>query len=134
MTPTFEYLTQSVQKVLPESRAAWVFGSFVRGQLQADSDIDLAVDWPESDDGKRLDAMMQLAQLLGRDVDLLDFKKVSTVMQHQILTTGQQLFSHDPIRTLNYNTFVQSEYQSIQRWRKPMMQALSKRLMEAGHE
>jgi uncharacterized protein len=134
MTPTFESLTQSVQKVLPQSRAAWVFGSFVRGQLRSDSDIDLAVDFSESDSGMRLDAMAKLAAIFGRDVDLLDFKKVSTVMQHQILTTGQELFSHDPIRTLNYNTFVQSEYQNIQRWRKPMMQALSKRLMEVGNE
>lgn len=134
MIPTIESLTRSVQQVLPQSRAAWVFGSFVRGQLNSDSDIDVAVDLLDCDDRKRLDAMAQLACMFGRDVDLLDFKRVSTVMQYQILTTGQELFSHDPVWTLNYNTFVQSEYQNIQRWRKPMMQALSQRLMGADRE
>jgi uncharacterized protein len=134
MIPTIESLTRSVQQVLPQSRAAWVFGSFVRGQLNSDSDIDVAVDLLDCDDRKRLDAMAQLACMFGRDVDLLDFKRVSTVMQYQILTTGQELFSRDPVWTLNYNTFVQSEYQNIQRWRKPMMQALSQRLMGADRE
>ncbi len=134
MMPTIDSLRRSVQQVLPKCRAAWVFGSLARGQFRANSDIDLAVDFFESDDLLRLEAMRQLASIFGRDVDLLDFKKISTVMQYQILTTGQELFSRDPVQTLNYNTFVQSEYQNIQRWRKPMMQALSSRLLEACNE
>jgi uncharacterized protein len=131
--PTLESLSQSVQQVLPKTRAAWVFGSFVRGQIRADSDIDLAIDFLDTDEMQRLLAKQQLASMFGRDVDLLDFKKAPTVMQYQILATGQELFSRDPVRTLNYNTFVQSEYQKIQRWRKPMIQEISKRLMKADH-
>jgi uncharacterized protein len=37
----------------------------------------------------------QLADQLGCSVDLLDLRAASTVMQHQILTSGQRLWAKD---------------------------------------
>ena len=58
-----------------------------------DSDIDLAVLVAGKADPVRLWELGQtLASELDRDVDLIDLRAASTVMQYQIITTGRRLW------------------------------------------
>ena len=76
---------------VPNLLAVYAFGSRIQGTAQTRSDLDLAVLvagyaeplalWELSGD---------LADLAGCQVDLLDLRAASTVMQHQILTTGER--------------------------------------------
>src|SRR5471032_341665 len=85
-----------LRQCLPTLLAVYLFGSHAQGTADDDSDIDIAV----LVEGK-LDPVQawELAQTLavraGCDVDLLDLRACSTVMQYQVVTTGRRLWSGD---------------------------------------
>ena len=54
------------------------------------------------------DRSQQLANVLGCDVDLLDLRAVSTVMQYQIITTGKVLWAKDAQAAI-FESFILSE-------------------------
>ncbi len=95
----FQAMLHLLQKRLPGLLAVYAFGSRVkRGgtQAQADSDLDLAVLVEGRADPILLfDLMGELADVAGCPVDLLDLRATSTVMQHQVFTTGEQLWAKD---------------------------------------
>lgn len=81
---------------LPGLLAVYAFGSRVRGGASAESDLDLAV----LVEGYVAPLMLwesagELAELAGCAVDLLDLRAASTVMQHQVLTTGERWWARD---------------------------------------
>jgi predicted nucleotidyltransferase len=88
-----------VQQRLPRVLSVYAFGSRVadNGQHANDnSDLDLAVLVEGYADPLILFELSgQLADKLGCSVDLLDLRAASTVMQHQILTSGQRLWAKD---------------------------------------
>lgn len=133
--PSHEVIVHAVREVLPRARAAWLFGSATQGRFHSGSDLDIAVDTVETLSAmQRWEAGEQLARQFGRDVDLLDFRHLSTVMQAQVLSTGTLLFSVEPTETADYCAFVFSEYQNIQSWRQPMMRQLADRLSMQGRQ
>lgn len=99
VTTTFntELILRLLQQRLPNLLAVYLFGSQASGQATPSSDIDLAVLMPGYLDPIELwDISGDLAEVLQLDVDLLDFRAASTVMQHQILSTGMRLLATDP--------------------------------------
>ena len=76
--------------------AVYAFGSQINGTANKSSDLDLAVLVPGYADVIELwDISSDIAELVNCEVDLLDFRAASTVMQYQILMTGQRLFAID---------------------------------------
>lgn len=127
--PSRDIITQLVRDVLPDARAAWLFGSAATGHWREGSDIDLAVSMPRPFTASaRMAAMEKMIAALGIEVDLLDFNQMHTVMQVQIIDTGHLLFSQDPVALAQYQGFLHTEYQNIQQWRQPMMVQMAKRL------
>lgn len=89
-------LIEALRAALPELLSIYAFGSLVSGQSGPESDHDLAVLVPGKVDPLRLfELASELAGIAKRSVDLLDFRAASTVMQHQILTTGQRWWARD---------------------------------------
>lgn len=87
-----------LQHSLPGLLAVYGFGSRITGQARADSDLDLAVLVAGYADPVLLFELAgELADRVGCEVDLLDMRAASTVMQHQILSTGLRLWSADPL-------------------------------------
>lgn len=131
--PSDDSITAAVVDVVPTAKAVWLFGSAAKGHWRPGSDLDLAVQtgeaWTMTD---RLEAANTLSQRLGIEVDLLDFQRLDTVMQVQVLDTGRLLFARDPVALIQYAGFLHTEYQHIQRWRQPMMRALAERLTASG--
>lgn len=77
-------------KALPLLREAGVvrsslFGSYVRGEENEDSDIDMLIEYPK---GKSLldlvDLEMKLEEVLGKKVDLVTYKSVSPYLKEYI--------------------------------------------------
>ena len=131
--PSRDVITQVVRDVLPDARAAWLFGSAAKGNWREGSDIDLAVSMPQPFTAAvRISAAERMIAALGIEVDLLDFDQMHTVMQVQIIDTGSLLFSQDPVALAQYQGFLHTEYQNIQQWRQPMMVRLAQRLSDAG--
>jgi len=131
--PADATISEAVRDLLPTASAAWLFGSAAKGRWTIDSDLDIAVDLPVAlEPAERWDLALTLADRLGAPVDLLDFRRLHTVMQVQILDTGRLLFTTDPSSTASYGGFVHTEYQHMQRWRQPLMQQLAQRLGGTG--
>lgn len=63
-----------IRKVLssyPSVRRAAIFGSFVRGEQKDSSDVDLLIETDGKDASEVMDIGFDLAEKLGRDVDML---------------------------------------------------------------
>nr|WP_324258773.1 nucleotidyltransferase domain-containing protein [Cellvibrio fontiphilus] len=97
LTPEAESLVcTELQKAFPNALGIYAFGSRVQGTANAQSDLDLAVLVAGYADPLQLFEMAnQLADKLGYEVDLLDLRTASTVMQYQVITTGRRLWAKD---------------------------------------
>lgn len=89
-------IVQTLQTRVPDLLAIYAFGSQIQGTAGPDSDLDLAVlvaGYAEPLELWQLTG--DLADMAGCPVDLLDLRAASTVMQYQIITTGQRWWSKD---------------------------------------
>lgn len=79
----------------PEISAVYLFGSFATGHSKPKSDIDLGILFVEDVDGfARVNMETEVSNLLARDVDLIDMRKSSPFLRHQIYKYGKTLY-HD---------------------------------------
>ena len=89
-------LIQTVQQRVPNLLALYAFGSRVQGTAGPASDLDLALLVAGYAEPLALWALAgDLADLAGCPVDLLDLRAASTVMQYQVITTGQRWWQRD---------------------------------------
>lgn len=95
LTPALiDALLTHLKAQLPTLLGVYAFGSRVQAELadtvRADSDLDLAVLVEGYADPVQLwHLSAELADKAGCDVDLLDLRAASSVMQQQVLLTGQ---------------------------------------------
>jgi predicted nucleotidyltransferase len=91
-----EALLHLLQRRFPGLLALYGFGSRVTGGATAESDLDLAILVDGQVDPLSLFHLAgEMAEFVGCDVDLIDFRTASTVMQYQILTTGERWWQKD---------------------------------------
>lgn len=89
-------LIHSLQTRIPDLLAIYAFGSRIQGTARLDSDLDLAVLVAGYADPLILfEVANELADVAGYAVDLLDLRAASTVMQYQIITTGERWWTLD---------------------------------------
>ena len=106
---------------LPNTMAIYAFGSQVHDTASTESDLDLAVLVAGYAEALILwDLAGSLADLVGCQVDLLDLRAASTVMQYQVITTGKRLWSVGLQASL-FETFVLSEKTALDEARAPLM-------------
>ena len=73
-----------------------VFGSAARGEMRPDSDIDLLVEFlPSAEVGllEHAGLMLDLAQLLGRKVDLVSKRGLKPLIRDSILREAQPVYA-----------------------------------------
>jgi len=78
---------------------AGVFGSFVRGEQQANSDIDILVEFREPEEKTLLDLVgleLELTTLLNRKVDLLTYRSLHPLLKDHILSEEKVLYEERP--------------------------------------
>jgi uncharacterized protein len=111
----------AIRARLPHAMAVYAFGSQVQGTAGGTSDLDLAVLVAGYADPLVLwDLAGPLADIAGCPVDLLDLRAASTVMQYQILTTGQRLWDSG-VQVGLFECFVLSEKMDLDAARAPLM-------------
>lgn len=102
-------LIHSLQIRIPDLLAIYAFGSRIQGTARLDSDLDLAVLVAGYADPLILfEVANELADVAGYAVDLLDLRAASTVMQYQIITTGERWWTLDMQAAL-FEAFILSE-------------------------
>lgn len=119
-------LVATLRDRLPSLLAVYLFGSRANGHAGPDSDLDLAVLV-----AGKLDpvATWELAQLLANqancDVDLVDLRGASTVMQYQVIMTGIRLWQKDSQAAL-YECFILSDKTELDEARAGVLQDIKR--------
>lgn len=123
----YHILINRIKSSLPHVLAIYVFGSQLTGYANEHSDLDLAV----LIDGhvktyELWDLASQLSEIAGCDVDLLNMRLASTVMQYQILQTGRTLWAKQPDTGI-FESFILSEKINLDVLRKEILDDIDQR-------
>ena len=77
----------------PDISAIYLFGSHATGHERSRSDIDLGVLFNRDVDGfARVNLETEISNLLKKDVDLVDMRKSSPFLRHQIYKYGKSIY------------------------------------------
>jgi predicted nucleotidyltransferase len=104
---------QTIERALAgfEPAAVYVFGSAAKGQMRADSDVDIAfVPARPCDPYAVFQAAQELAGLVGREVDLVDLSRASAVMRAQVVDSGIRMIVNNERRTAEFEMYALSDY------------------------
>jgi predicted nucleotidyltransferase len=117
----------TLRAAIPNLFAIYAFGSRVTGTAQAQSDLDLAVLVAGYVEPLVLwDLSAQLADRLGCEVDLLDLRAASTVMQYQVVQTGRRLWG-DALQAGLFECYVLNEKLALDEARAPLLRDIEYR-------
>ena len=111
-----------VRKRLPDVAAIYLYGSAGTAHERPESDVDLAVlpARPLSVD-ERLSLAADLAEALGRDVDLVDLLKAPTVLRARIVAEGERLLCADERRCAVFEDYAFSSYARFNEERRELL-------------
>ncbi|MDB5843707.1 MAG: polymerase, beta domain protein region [Polaromonas sp.] len=120
-------IVKTLQGRVPDLLAVYAFGSRMQCMAGPQSDLDLAVLVAGYADPLALwELSGDLADAAGCAVDLLDLRAASTVMQHQIITTGQRWWAGDSQAAL-YEAAILSEKTALDTARAGLLDDIEKR-------
>ena len=124
------YIVQSLKTAFGDALLGIVlYGSQATGHATGKSDIDLAVFLSGSASQQLLwDTAQSLACYFGRDVDLVDLKEATTVLQKEVIQNGFWLAKIDEVACDLFETHVVSKYQQLQEDRREIINDLLNRV------
>jgi predicted nucleotidyltransferase len=91
-------LVEKILHAFPKTQGIWLFGSAASGDATRESDIDIAVLLPAGTSGpSEVDhaLMRDLAEVSGRDVDLVRLRGLNTVFANEIVSHGRRIWEGD---------------------------------------
>ncbi|MEN6350163.1 MAG: nucleotidyltransferase domain-containing protein [Syntrophomonas sp.] len=126
-----EELISTIRRILLtglEPYTVIILGSAAADCLRYDSDIDIAFLNDKNLDSYDIKMVAEeLAARLGRDVDLIDLKQVSPVMQVQVLTKGKLIHDNDPEKRQVFTILALKKYARLNEEREPVLKAIRQR-------
>lgn len=119
-------LQQILHDQVPDLLAIYAFGSRMTGSAGAESDLDLAVLVAGyAEPWLLFELAGELADVAGCPVDLVDMRAASTVLQYQILSTGQRWWARD-VQAGLFEAMVLSEKTALDAARAGLLEAIGK--------
>jgi predicted nucleotidyltransferase len=117
----FDQISQLLSLHFNDLKLAYVFGSQASGKAAPDSDWDIAIfpAQPISNES-RWEAAQAIASRLNTDVDLIDLREASTVLQMQVISNGELIIGQQNEADI-FETKVYSMYASLQESRKEIV-------------
>lgn len=102
--------------------AVYLFGSAAAGSMRDDSDVDIAILPRDRIDPVLLfDKQTELAEGIGRDVDLVDLDRASTVFRKEVVHGGRLVLETDPRRRAEFEMYTLSDYARLNEERSPVL-------------
>lgn len=112
-----------------------LFGSFVKGTNRIDSDIDLAFFSKEQlSSYERFLLASELAEIAGREVDLVDLKQIDTVFTMQIFSKGIPIYIQDENEFTRQKMRAYSMYATLSEQRAGVIKSIKERGSVFGDE
>ncbi|MGH8588328.1 MAG: type VII toxin-antitoxin system MntA family adenylyltransferase antitoxin [Gammaproteobacteria bacterium] len=110
----------------PDTQAIYLFGSYGTENEWPDSDVDIALLLPpEQAKASRMLAMSplcsELASLLGKVVDLINLREVSTVFQREIIAADRRIHTGNSYATDEFEMLVLSFFQKLSQERAEIL-------------
>ena len=107
--------------------AIYLFGSMAADTVHDSSDIDLAVLPQEPlSNVLRWDIQQELANALGKAVDLVDLLSASTVMRLQVVTTAELLYEGDNTKRAEFEMLALSMYARLNEERREILEQVKR--------
>ncbi len=129
MEKTRDYsIIDIVREYFPDVRAIYLFGTWGTKDEWPDSDIDIAL-LLHPDKAKTTgllamsDLRFALESILGKEVDLINIRMVSTVFQKEIIITGRRIYCSDEYETDEFEMVALSLYQKLNAERGAILEA-----------
>lgn len=121
-------IVQTVRLHYPMVQGVYLFGSCMTEDEWPDSDVDLALLLPavEAKRQRQLavsDCALELARILGKEVDLLNARTVSTVFQKEIVTKGRLLYCANRFAVDEFEMLTLSYYQKLNEERAEIIES-----------
>jgi len=134
---TKEMKNNLVNKIILELDPAFIllFGSFAKGTIHGESDIDLAYfSDKQLSSYERFIFSAELSELAMREVDLVDIKQIDTVFTMQIFEQGIPMYIQDENELTRQIMRAYSMYATLSEQRAPIIDAIKERGSVFGDE
>lgn len=126
--PSLNDILEIIKQKLPDLQAVYLFGSYGTSYQTSESDLDLAVlTATHINPIEKWHLSQEIARDIGRDVDIVDLRKASTILRTEIINSGKRLFCKDPIETDLFETAVFSSYVHFNEDRQALLTDIKKR-------
>lgn len=125
-----EQIIQTILTHTPQVQAVYLFGSYGTEDERPSSDVDIALLLPP-EQAKAAGSLLlgelhlALAELLGKEVDLVNLRQVSTVFQKEIVMTRQQIYCADAYAADEFEMLTLSYYQKLNEERREILAAFA---------
>ena len=123
-----DVIVRCILEHYPTAQAIYLFGTYGTADEWPDSDVDIAVLLPPEEARRQPQLMLTpchyaLADALGRSVDLLNAREVSTVFQKEIIKSGRTLHCADEDTVAEFEMLTLSYYQRLNEERNAILEA-----------
>ncbi len=111
----------------------YIFGSISKDKVRKDSDIDIAILTDRQIDEYKLYILSQkLADVLKREVDLIDLRKASSVFKIQIIKTGKLIYNSDNLRKMYFQMRAMRDYALLNEERMEIINKIKSRTLRGA--
>ena len=122
-------IVKTVLSYCSDVEAVYTFGSYGTDEERPESDIDIAVLLPH-DRAKEIghiamnDCRQALADVMGKEVDLINLRRVNTVLQKEIIMNGRIIYQPDETAVDYFEMAVLTAYQKLNEERSEILQEI----------
>ena len=123
-----DVIVRSILEHYSTAQAIYLFGTYGTADEWPDSDVDIAILLPPEQARRQPQLMLTpchyaLEDALGKPVDLLNAREVSTVFQKEIIKSGRRLYCADDDAAAEFEMLTLSYYQKLNEERKAILEA-----------
>ena len=123
-----DLIVETIRDDCPEVKAIYLFGSYSQGverpasEYDSGSDIDIAV-LLDHDRKLPTNLISHLSDKIQIGVDLIDLRKVPTILQKEVIANGKRLWAANTLEADEFELLVWSSYQKLCEERAEIVQA-----------
>jgi predicted nucleotidyltransferase len=124
----YDVIVRIVLEHYPVAQAIYLFGTYGTADEWPSSDVDIALLLPAEQTPRRPHLMLtpchySLQDTLGKSVDLLNAREISTVFQKEIIESGRLLYCANDDAVAEFEMLTLSHYQKLNDERKAILES-----------